>query len=447
MRLSRKGILIAFIGGILGSMTLKQISERQTFLKTTNNMNQNMSFQHSDDEMKQTLKQMLDELKQLKQQIQLLQQQKGAEDILVQPTKKIDDQKIRIVQIGANDGSIAGNDALVRSILSYNQTDAILVEPNPQVFDLLTQNIENQYSTNSGIRGVNALVCNSNKLVSNVDGLTFYLINITMLLEDYPSAPHWVKYQISSLEYESISRGAGAFVQNNRRRSVNKDNNRTAADYIYPTKMTCQSYQDLLNGSGWLQVAQQQSAHQNLKKKRVVDVVAIDTEGYDSEVIRDIVLNTPRSLTLLPRIIVFEQKGLKNDDLVDILQLLYKSGYTTDCDSQYQESLQKFNNQINDVKEFPRVSCNGDDVVSTLSLSSDRRKNKNIINNTTNDEGNDRNDDYVSDNDNNEDDLFSKWLVDRFVTRRRKIRKFRILRRKYNTMKQAINSPGKLSAN
>jgi hypothetical protein len=97
-----------------------------------------------------------------------------------------------------------------------------------------------------------------------------------------------------------------------------------------------------------------------IKKQRLVDVVAIDTEGYDSEVIRDIILNTPRSITLLPRIIIFEQKILSNYDLIETLHLLYRYGYTTDCDQPYQEGLIKVNNQTSDVKAFPQILCQED---------------------------------------------------------------------------------------
>jgi FkbM family methyltransferase len=240
-------------------------------------------------------------------------------------THQEDDVPIqRLVQIGANDGSNSANDDIVRNLLADDNTYALLVEPNPQVFDMLKSNIATMYNNTARITPMNALVCPKGA------DLTFFVVN-EKLGEDYPDAPHWVRYQLSSLKRESVAKGLQGFL-NQMRRSQEFKGSRAPA-YIKDVTISCTPFLSVLEQGGF--------APQD------VDVLAVDTEGYDAKVVTSALI-VPG---FLPKTIIFEAKGLPADERNALLDMLEGRGYTTDCPK---------------VGSVRRKTCPRDDVVATL---------------------------------------------------------------------------------
>jgi FkbM family methyltransferase len=210
----------------------------------------------------------------------------------------------RLVQIGANDGSNRGNDHTIRKLLADSNTHALLVEPNPQVFDMLKSTIATDYKNTARIKPINALVCPKGA------NLTFFVVD-EKLVEDYPDAPHWVRYQLSSLKLLNINTGLQYYLDSKRKRK--RKGPSAAAAYIKNVTIPCTPFVSVLEQGGF--------APQD------VNVLAVDTEGHDAKVVTD-ALQVPG---FLPRTIIFEVKGLPVDERDTLLDMLEERGYTTDC--------------------------------------------------------------------------------------------------------------------
>jgi hypothetical protein len=212
----------------------------------------------------------------------------------------------RLVQIGANDGSNSGNDDTIRKLLSAKSTHALLVEPNPQVFEMLKSTIATEYNNaTTRIKPMNALVCPKGA------DLTFFVVHNEKLVEDYPNAPHWVRYQLSSLNLESVITGIRGFLSQMRKGGKFKGSR--ARTYIQNVTIACTPFLAVLEQGGFA--------------PRDVDVLAVDTEGYDAKVVTN-ALQVPG---FLPRTIIFEVKGLPVDERDALLDILEERGYSTDC--------------------------------------------------------------------------------------------------------------------
>jgi len=124
------------------------------------------------------------------------------QEFLAKKSESSQTKTTKLIQIGANDG-IKGNVKMVDQILRSSSSEAVLVEGNPALFDLLTQNIKKHYDTTAQrIRPLNALICKEGS-----DTMPFYVVDIAKLEKRLPtqtSIPHWVRYQISSLNKQSV---------------------------------------------------------------------------------------------------------------------------------------------------------------------------------------------------------------------------------------------------
>ena len=232
-----------------------------------------------------------------------------------------------LVQVGANDGS-PQNDRLVHDYLRRNTTRALLIEGNPNVFELLKKNIGSIYHDREFRRlvPVNSVVCEEGNHVQ-------FWIPAANFSSAFPEAPHWVKYQLSSINRESIVSGLRLFLK---RRGLSPED---AELYIEPLKVACSPLSSILLRNG-------------VKDFRDVDVLAIDAEGYDAHILMD---TLEGSSELTPRVIVFEQKvaaGLYPEKLNAVLDLLSARGYQFDCDKTNRSPL--------------RYSCRHEDVTAKL---------------------------------------------------------------------------------
>lgn len=211
-------------------------------------------------------------------------------------------KNIRLIQIGANDGSVDGNDDLIRKLLENPRTHAILVEGNPKIFPALTDTIKKHYHNSSRITAVNSLICEDG------ERMPFYIVNETAILQEFGRAPHWVLYQLSSLSKDSILAGLGFFLRKRKPKHP-------LEAYISSIVIECASVASIISDRGWNQ-------------RDDVDVLAVDVEGFDTKVVS-------RALDdkMLPSLIVFEQKGaarLFPGELEALLHRLEDLGYTHD---------------------------------------------------------------------------------------------------------------------
>ena len=127
------------------------------------------------------------------------------------------EETIHLIQIGANDGSLKGNDHTVRKILAHNDTHAILVEANPQIYPKLLETVQTTYKGSSRITPVNALICPESETK------TFFVVDHEAIDKDFKRPPHWLKYQLSSLEKDSITGGVQLFL--NKKKGKNHPKN------------------------------------------------------------------------------------------------------------------------------------------------------------------------------------------------------------------------------
>lgn len=212
-----------------------------------------------------------------------------------------------LIQIGANDGK-QGNVKIVKDILESENSRAVLVEGNPSVFQLLEQNVIFMYDdTLKRIIPMNALVCEKGQT------LPFFIVDDQKLESEIKirRLPHWVRYQISSLNRESIESGLAYFF---RIKQLTKTHN--IDYYIKIQKIDCTSVEDIMSSHD-IDAAE-------------VDVVAIDTEGYDAHIMLQIL----KVANLKPHTIIFEYKSAINlypIEFEEVMKGLESRGYITNC--------------------------------------------------------------------------------------------------------------------
>lgn len=215
----------------------------------------------------------------------------------------------KLIQIGANDG-VQGNVEIVKKILNDPKSKAALVEGNPSIFSLLTKNIKEKYDQSlERIVPVNGLVCEKGKRI------TFNLVDTDKLSRVFLKEellPHWVRYQISSLDKESTVAGIAHYLKKKGQGHLNN-----ASDFVVEKKMDCISFEQIIDK---VRIAAEE-----------VEVLAIDTEGYDAI----IMLESFKVVGLLPQIIIFEWKSaikLYPKEFSDVLDTLKKRGYMFNCE-------------------------------------------------------------------------------------------------------------------
>ena len=96
------------------------------------------------------------------------------------------------------------------------ESHAVLVEESPSVFQLLTKSVHEEFDpTLKRIMPLNALICEEgqHKVFYGDDVDKLKAANVTRNL----SLPHWVEYQISSLERKSTLQGLNRYFREARR--------------------------------------------------------------------------------------------------------------------------------------------------------------------------------------------------------------------------------------
>ena len=219
---------------------------------------------------------------------------------------------LNLIQIGANDG-IKGNNKQVMRILNHADSRAILVEGSPSVFPLLTHNIQTKFDPSlTRIVPFQALVCEEGETK------TFYILDASRFKAAINATntnfalPHWVEYQLASLDKESIQNGVAFYIKT----VLKKQHSIQAEDFIIEESLKCVSFSTILT--------------QSSMRPEEVNVLAVDVEGYDAHVI----LESFKMPHLEPDIIIFEHKSAMNlfpTEFNEVMKVLEQRGYQTNC--------------------------------------------------------------------------------------------------------------------
>ncbi len=177
-------------------------------------------------------------------------------------------------QVGANDGKSGDPFFYIIKFLNWK---GIMFEPVPYVFEKL----KNNYQDNKNI------ILENSALTSSIEKLNFYFLKKS----NNPNLPDW---------YDQI----GSF-----NLSVLEKHKKAIPDFenlLTHTEVKTTNFNKVIEKY----------------KIKNIDLVFIDTEGYDYEVVKMIPFNL-----INPSMILFEHKHLSNKDLKDSLKLLSSLGY------------------------------------------------------------------------------------------------------------------------
>ena len=216
-----------------------------------------------------------------------------------------------LLQIGANDG-VKGNVKVVKALLNDPESSAILVEGSPQIYQLLVQNVKTLYDeTQKRIVPINAMVCEDGK------SMTFYSPNIDKIKEKttHPNLviPHWVRYQIGSLEEKSVIEGLNSWMLD---RKDAFPSELSPEDFVRKESIDCISLASIIT--------------QSSLTADEIGVLAIDVEGYDAPVM----LESFKVPGLEPDKVVFEHKSTTTffpEEFNTVMETLEARGYKLDC--------------------------------------------------------------------------------------------------------------------
>ena len=238
---------------------------------------------------------------------------------------KLNNRRTVIIQVGANDGSATSHADPVRDVLGYSNVHAELIEPNPPVFAMLQANLMRRFGNISRIHTSNVAVCRSSRTVSI----------FTMSREfarDYPNAPHWAKFELSSLNRDHLIKHYYKMTATNLEIAKKGNKNTTSLrtqkvknlpllamsmdqfrNYITEVRVPCRSPRDILD---------------DVKlEPRDVDVLVIDAEGFDDQVVMSF-LDVDGCK---PSILTWEMKHLSPAARTLILSFISQRNYSHSC--------------------------------------------------------------------------------------------------------------------
>lgn len=220
----------------------------------------------------------------------------------------------QLVQVGAGVGDFDParfghrSDAVREAIyllLDHASTRALLVEPNPPVYDELHAKVRERFGAKP-VNAVNVAMCAE----ETSDHLDLFVAS-PRLVRDLPKTPRWARNELSSTIRTSILGGLKMLLGPKR--------SSDAASYIDSVRVPCRTPQTLLHA------AQLMPAD--------VDVLVVDAEGSDAAIVHAFLLAGCR-----PSLIFFEAHiamNLRRDDLSRLVQLLRSLGYHLDCRTCY----------------------------------------------------------------------------------------------------------------
>lgn len=186
-----------------------------------------------------------------------------------------------VLQIGSNDGM--NGDPIFAALKLQNSWEALLVEPIPYLFERLKQN----YAGNNRVQFANVAIA------EEATNCTFYYLDASVK-SHVPDLPAWFD-QLGSFDRNHITKHLGAIVE----------------PFIGSLTIPTVPLPSLLE-------------HHAVSR---IDVLHIDTEGYDWKILRQLDLKTYH-----PKVILFEYKHLQEDERLAALAFLQPAYKITDLD-------------------------------------------------------------------------------------------------------------------
>jgi FkbM family methyltransferase len=186
-----------------------------------------------------------------------------------------DGPHVVVVQVGSNDG--VQGDPISELLRRHPEWKTLFIEPLPHIFERLVQN----YSEYPNSIFENSAVYEENGTQE------FYYVSDEIKLRE-KDVPYWYD-QLGSFDRNHILKHGHKF-----------------EEYINTIRIRCRTFQDILD-------------NYNI---RGIDILHIDTEGYDFEVLKQVDLERQP-----PRAILFEFMHLTESDDMAALHLLVKNGY------------------------------------------------------------------------------------------------------------------------
>ena len=199
--------------------------------------------------------------------------------------------RIRVVQVGANDGVI--NDPIHNFLMTHRyQTEVLLIEPQPYLIPILAANYEDHPAHHI-----------ENLAVGERSSLLLHTIDERYWLDcSAPYADGWPAYRaptgVSSSDREHVLR----YLRHNYKGQLPLD------DLIVTFSTDCMPLKDVMERAGF---------------SPTVDVLQVDCEGYDDEVLYHASLER-----LTPKLINFEETALTSERLARLSLTLSELGYT-----------------------------------------------------------------------------------------------------------------------
>lgn len=213
-----------------------------------------------------------------------------------------ENRNISAIVVGANDGAIdpQSNDPLI-ALARYPNVRALMVEPNPTVFKILEKNLK-QFPESARLHALNIAICADKKGM-----VPFYTLS-SSFEKKCPDAPHWAKYELSSMDYHTISKhwhnvSSCGFKQEKEFES-----------FIEEIQVPCWTPSDLMGTKDF--------------EPQQIDLLMVDAEGLDHK----IVMAFFSQKKFDPTVLIYEEKHLAPIDRDKVHALLKRRGYKTSMD-------------------------------------------------------------------------------------------------------------------
>lgn len=207
-----------------------------------------------------------------------------------------------LLQVGACDGDFSGesfsDDPVQNFLLAESQMRAVLVEPNPEVFGMLEKNVLSHFGEDGRVLPVNVAVSVSPEAAS-AGKVPFYVVSPRLATDHPQRAPHWARYQLSSMDREHVI-GHHAFIGLSREEF---------SAYVDEIAVPCRTPADLLQEAALAPEA--------------VNILVVDTEGFDAQIVQAF-MQVPG---FSPRVLIFEAAHLESSELRRLLTFLADQGY------------------------------------------------------------------------------------------------------------------------
>jgi len=205
---------------------------------------------------------------------------------------------INAIIIGANDGNPGSNDPLLAALAKKTNIRALMVEPNPPVFKTLEANLKG-FPKSDRLVPIQAAVC------ADVKGeVSFYRLS-PAFAQKCPGAPHWLKYQLSSMNRDHVAGHWRKHFEKNL--GINREE---FEGYIEEIKVACLTPPDLMSSRPW-------------SSPEKVDLLQVDAEGFDEKIVTAFMSNAQ----FLPKIVIYEQVHLNLTQQQSMKSLLWSRGY------------------------------------------------------------------------------------------------------------------------